>query len=264
MYYHPNFFIIGAQKTGTTYLSVVLSKHKDICFSNPKELFFFDRNEDISPESYLRYLTTNFERDALRIGEGTTTYLQSATAAKRIKHFVIGSPKFIVCLRHPLLKAISFYVHNWRKDRYSDMTLLEASECRPSLSPLHTSLFPSSIRNWLDEFDGDLSRFLFLHQEDLSQDPLLFIRKATDFLEISPSRYITFNQVNKGIDYRLDRIAGKIVFKTGMANHPESRALEIPFDQLYELHSVLSKQADETADLINCDLAHWKQFPFEI
>ena len=36
----PEFFIIGAPKCGTTSLSIYLSQHPEVCFSEPKEPHF--------------------------------------------------------------------------------------------------------------------------------------------------------------------------------------------------------------------------------
>jgi hypothetical protein len=41
----PNFFILGAQKSGTTYLAKVLAEHPDVFFSDPKEPMLFSRSQ---------------------------------------------------------------------------------------------------------------------------------------------------------------------------------------------------------------------------
>ena len=44
----PDFIIVGAQKCGTTTLHYSLTKHPEIFMSNPKELNFFQEDENYS------------------------------------------------------------------------------------------------------------------------------------------------------------------------------------------------------------------------
>jgi hypothetical protein len=39
----PDFMIVGPQRTGTTWLSEMLSKHHEVFMSDPKEIYFFNR-----------------------------------------------------------------------------------------------------------------------------------------------------------------------------------------------------------------------------
>src|SRR5690625_588329 len=108
---YPNFFIIGAPKSGTTALSEYLRQHPEVLFSNPKEPHFF--NDDFSHRhitSLDKYLScfahaTGEER---ALGEGSVFYLYSKTAVSNI---VGQSPhaKFIVMLRIPIEAVYSWH-----------------------------------------------------------------------------------------------------------------------------------------------------------
>jgi len=102
----PNFFIIGAPKSGTTSLSRYLKDHPDIYFSHPKEPTFFctDFSERYrrftSLQSYLNQCF--YESKGFRArGEGTVWYLSSEVAVKNILALVPDA-KFIVMLRNPI------------------------------------------------------------------------------------------------------------------------------------------------------------------
>ena len=103
----PNFFIIGAPKSGTTALAHYLSEHPQVFFAKPKELFFWssdhpkarERHNVFTLDDYLRYFRGSDGYAA--IGEGSTNYLQSRHAVKNILEFNPDS-KFIVLLRNPV------------------------------------------------------------------------------------------------------------------------------------------------------------------
>ena len=43
----PNFLIIGAQKSGTSWLSECLREHPDVYISEQKEIYFFSDYDDM-------------------------------------------------------------------------------------------------------------------------------------------------------------------------------------------------------------------------
>jgi hypothetical protein len=121
----PNFFIVGAQKSGTTSLHHYLGKHPDIFMSAVKEPHFFAhmaRKGEPLPGSLLfsaRLVYTwddyikLFERSngAVAIGESSTGYLTSHQAPVAIREH-IPHAKIIALLRHPIDRAYSNYLMN--------------------------------------------------------------------------------------------------------------------------------------------------------
>lgn len=111
----PNFFIVGAPKTGTTALCQYLSDHENIFLSEPKELFFW--NTDFpgqvahgrckNLESYLKKFAD--ARPAHKaVGEGSTHYFVSETAIRNLMTF---NPKarVIAMLRNPIDVAYAYH-----------------------------------------------------------------------------------------------------------------------------------------------------------
>ncbi len=107
----PNFFIIGAPKSGTTALSEYLRQHPDVLFSKPKEPSFF--NTDFSYrlvnnfEDYKKCFShgTGYEN---AIGEGSVFYLYSSVAVQNLQKFCPDA-RIIVMLRDPVEAAYSFH-----------------------------------------------------------------------------------------------------------------------------------------------------------
>lgn len=106
----PNFFIIGAPKTGTTSLAAWLSKHPEIFMATPKEPRFF--SPDIVPVQYTEQAYLELFRNASSshkaIGEASVTYLRSQEAIPSILERWPQS-RFIVCIRSPIEMAISLH-----------------------------------------------------------------------------------------------------------------------------------------------------------
>ena len=80
----PDFFVVGAAKSGTTSLWHYLSQHPDIYVnSNPKELGYFSEFYGISKYSeYLSYFDE--AKDNQTIGEVCHAYLSCKNASQKI------------------------------------------------------------------------------------------------------------------------------------------------------------------------------------
>lgn len=108
----PEFFIIGAPKCGTTSLSVYLSQHPGVCFSEPKEPHFF--LTDIQGYRQIKTLADYekcFKCDGTKthkVGEGSTWYMYSKMAVKNILNFNKDA-KIIAMIRDPVKMAESLY-----------------------------------------------------------------------------------------------------------------------------------------------------------
>lgn len=101
----PNFFVVGAPKSGTTALCEYLSCHPNVFFSEPKELNYFC--EDFNYHRMIRDQTAyeSMFSDAgsmhIRVGEGSVLYLYSTVALERIRAFDPDA-RIIVMLRNPV------------------------------------------------------------------------------------------------------------------------------------------------------------------
>lgn len=253
----PNFFILGAQKAGTTYLGKAFSAHPDIFFSEPKEILFFHK-ADLTKKDYKVYLLDHFAEagnQKLR-GEGSTTYLQWPNALPNIKKFVPGQPKFIICMRQQTEKSVSFFIHNWRRDRYEPGTTITDTLNMPlALSSLATGLYAPSIKRWLAEYPRE--NFLFLNFDWLREDPAKFVGAATDFLGIPPTDMIPNKLVNAGLPLVWENDVLTI------AKTPEAGQVKPVFtpEELHKIHDMFMDDVSETEELTGLDLSAWREMP---
>ena len=106
---NPDFFIIGAQKSGTSTLHSLLDRHSELSGSRKKETHFFDRDIhfNMTVDAYRR----NFRGPKrLKYFESTPEYLYHPDVPDLIKRHYPDS-KFIVILRDPVARAYSAWNH---------------------------------------------------------------------------------------------------------------------------------------------------------
>ncbi len=259
---HPNLFILGAQRAGTTWLSDQLMRHPDIFFSTPKEPLLMGRRAAVTLDDYQQYLASAFKPPLSRMdlfsklqerkymAEGSANYFQSPFALDRIRVFVPGRPKFIICLRHPVAKGISFFIHNWRRGRYKPGTgFSETLTPLGQFSPLFSSLYGEPIKRWLAAYPRE--DFLFLKYDDFSRDPVRYLSQVSDFLQIAPFPAPSQKVINRGLSlvWKDDFLSP---LDPGPADHPA-----IGFDELKDMHATVLPDIKLTQDLTGLDLSDW-------
>lgn len=106
-----NFFIVGAQKAGTTALHKFLSTHSKLALSTKKELHFFDNEKINWTKPDYRKLEAGLGKTRKLRGEATPVYLYWPQSMARL-HSYDPKAKIIIMLRHPVYRAHS----HWRME----------------------------------------------------------------------------------------------------------------------------------------------------
>ena len=109
---NPNFFIIGAPKSGTTALAGYLDDHPEIFFCKPKEPCFFSTDfpgQQLvqSPREYAA-LFEEAGPQHRAVGEGSVWYLYSRVALHNIRQYD-PTARIIVMLRNPVEQVYSMH-----------------------------------------------------------------------------------------------------------------------------------------------------------
>ena len=192
----PNLFVIGAMKSGTTYLRKLLNAHPDIFMCDPDEPSYFVDPRDLKTiypimwkaglwRSEARYLHL-FEAagNARVLGEASTSYTKLPHAPGTAERIAAFNPKarFIYLVRDPVERAISHY---WHMVRYH-------TECRPIAKAFRRdrqfaaySDYAMQLRPYQDRFGRD--RILVLVHERLVTDPVGVMRSVYEWLGVSAS-----------------------------------------------------------------------------
>lgn len=194
----PNFMIIGAQKSGTTWLAHNLRHHPDV-FMPEGEVHFFSSEQNRS-----KGLSWYQERFAgvtseKAIGEKTPEYLcvggerdksQWPDVHKRI-HETLPDVKLIVLLRNPVERAISAVHHQIRQSRISplhnlDDVLLGHNRAYARFRILEYGNYFSHIQAYHECFDPK-QMLILIYEEDVAEDPVSGLKKVCEFLDIDSS-----------------------------------------------------------------------------
>ena len=202
----PNFFVIGAGRSGTTSLYHYLKQHPDVFMSPIKETNFF-AYEGETERSHFMGLETKYQFPVVTmadylalfngasgrkaIGEVSPLYLHSRYAAEGIKKF---SPraKLIAILRHPVERAHSSFQLLLREGR-ENRTFAEA--VRQEQGGIEAASTTFAQRHYLrfGLYSHYLSTYLHLFDrrqivvclfDDLAAGPKTLMSRLFRFLEV--------------------------------------------------------------------------------
>lgn len=187
------FLGIGAQKTATTWLDVMLRRHPEVGLPAKKELHFWDTQE-LTAESIRAYARI-FEAMPTKVnGEITPGYAILSPAVIRLVHRHFPHLKLFYTLRNPLDRAWShakMHVPQYKGpefmedlDRVEDAWFIEHFQSEKSL---WRGDYETCIRNWRAVFPtGQLAIYLY---DDLLSDPSAFLTACCAHLGIDPGIY---------------------------------------------------------------------------
>ena len=182
----PNFFIIGAVKSGTGALHQYLGCHPEIFMSPLKEPRFFllrgDGPHDVKNKSIPIKTLADYEdlfsksSTELARGESSSNYLPSPRAANAIFELV-PEAKLVVSLRNPVERAIAHYeMINPGATASRDLLLGEKENWARS------SLYTESLRRYIDLFGADRVNVLIM--EEWKKNPGAALAQLFGFLGV--------------------------------------------------------------------------------
>lgn len=287
---NPNLFIVGAPKSGTTFLYHYLKQHPDIYFPNFKEPHFFGsdlirRNGayNLSLEEYQDL----FKTDKKIIGEASTFYIFSKNAPVEIYNFnpkakIIIMLRDLVDLVHSVHSQFVFSGDEVIED-FTQALELENSRLSGDKIPNQTTVvnklfytsnilsLPKNIQSFIDYFGRENIKFIDL--DDIKKNPKKVYSETLEFLNINQNLNIyDFKIINKNKTYKskivrdfikkysifLGSLRSKILKKPlGLikalesANKSENNRAPIPDDLYIKLKDQFSKVDLEIKNIIN-------------
>lgn len=289
----PDFFLVGAPRAGTTALTKALRQHPEVHMSTPKEPQYFvlepenpfdgpGKNPTFDGLDEYEALFEDADQNQI-VGEGTTTYLQSEQACRRI-HRAVPDARHIAILRDPAERAFSHYV--WHRNRGLEKedfrTALRLEEDRRSenWNPyfFYRSLgyYGEQLQRYVKTFGRENLRIFLL--EDLRTDQSSVFERVFEFLDVDstfsvfqPGRVNASGRFQTNLTGRLlnaprvikalggyllpDRYHGPIV--DALQSRSRTRP-EIPPDLRVELIRDYEEDIRLVEDLTGRDLDHWR------
>lgn len=208
----PNFVIIGAQKSASTFLHHCLREHPEIWLPQGETPAFESPFYDSGAIAQL-YREIG-ERKETIIGIKRPSYLCKAEVPQRL-HDELGTPKLLLILRHPLERTRSAYFH-YIKEGFAPIEelnrgiteLLEGKMQRKwkrSGEIIDFSLYAPALRRYLNIFPRS-SLFIATHDRVKTQ-PLETIQEILAFLGVSQNfSPQSLNKRPQAVTYSLNRL----------------------------------------------------------
>jgi hypothetical protein len=195
----PNFFIVGAARSGTTSLYAWLKEHPEVFMpQNDKEPSFFSSHYGLSDwEKYLSLFTPGKGKKA--IGEASTPYLTSPESARWIRN-ELKDVRIIIVLRNPIERAFSLYkwmvMHGYEwlpafevaieqeNERFADPRFRkENPQYFWNYMYFRSGLYYAQVKRYLEVFGHEAVRiFLF---DELCSEPHHVYKEVCSFLGVS-------------------------------------------------------------------------------
>ena len=238
----PNFFIVGAPKSGTTNMSYYLMQHPQVFMPENLEPYYFARLD--IPQNYERGIISDEKKylnlfknakNCKAIGESSPVYLYCPHSALEIKNRFPNS-KIIISLRNPIEIAYSEYFSlkfmGFDKNR-SFNELLDSSKEQLDQNEFHidslleAGFYSKQIKRFQKIFSKNQIKITIF--EEYIKNTIPTINSILSFLDIEKS--ITFKIAPKGA-YKTPR---NFVSKKLMNNF-HSVQIKVPYLNIHPLH----------------------------
>jgi hypothetical protein len=221
----PDYLVIGSQRCGTSSLYRYLLEHPAALQALPKEVHFFDRNENYCRGEawYKSHFPTAASQAVVQrrtgvrpaTGETTPNYLFHPRVPRRVAD-MLPDVKLIALLRNPVDRAHSSYWHRVAQGfeplrTFEEALEAEAERTRGELDRMaadesydsvslrryayvSNGLYADQLERWLRYFPPE--RLLIIRSEDLFEDAAATVRTVCRFLglpELRLRRYKVYN-----------------------------------------------------------------------
>ncbi|RYX81617.1 sulfotransferase, partial [bacterium] len=185
----PNFFVIGASRSGTTRLHYLLGLHTEVFMPENKEPDYFVRSNP-SPETYKQYFELfNEANNAKAIGESSTIYSRSQRwpgTAQRIFNYN-PQAKLIYMVRHPLRRLESCWVESRARYNPTPANFCEAIRSN-IIDSMDATLYWKQLSQYRPYFPD--SQILLLFFEDFIRDEPATLKRCFEFLGVNSNASI--------------------------------------------------------------------------
>ncbi|UOA07594.1 sulfotransferase domain-containing protein [Methylobacter sp. S3L5C] len=175
----PDFMIIGAPRSGTTFLSEIIKQVSNAFVAEHKELKFFSSN--ILNFDYRSYLNQFIGGIGQVKGEATPSYASLPLSRIRLIYDMNPQLKLIYILREPRKRLASDWKHTFRNRE--NCTESEILSYVLSDGPVVASDYAENLSRWLTVFPKE--QFLILFYDDLQIDVNTFLDRVMQFLGLS-------------------------------------------------------------------------------
>ncbi|GAB4251158.1 MAG: hypothetical protein Kow0079_04900 [Vicingaceae bacterium] len=198
----PQFFIVGAPKSGTTALYEYLKQHPQVQLA-PKEIHFFGKDlgiiqDPLTAEQYLSY----FDDQKIN-GDVSVWYLYASEAAKEIYRWN-PEAKIIILLRSPKTMLPSLYLEHLKN---GDENINDFNKALLNDKPHSTVNFKNrpayfdavsyydQVKRYLELFGKEKVKIILY--EHWQNDNFKVLKSLADWLQLTPFTFTALSKVNE-------------------------------------------------------------------
>lgn len=270
----PTFLFVGPDKSGSSWLYQILSKHPD-CFVPPaKDIYFFDRYYDRGLEWYWAHFE-GAPQGTVALGELSHDYLFSRVAAERIRT-TLPEVAILACLRNPIERSVSQFQYMRRGGEVGN-DFWGAVEAHPKI--VQNSRYLANLRSYIELFGSEQVHVLMF--DDLVADARTFgedilarlglrtdvdlpyegrVREAGMARSAALSRTLKAG-ANLARQLGLSNVVGRVKHSRAARlayreMKPEER-VHLGADDKRRLWDIFSPEIPELSRLVGRDLSHW-------
>jgi len=245
----PNLIIAGAQKSGTSWLHAQLRQHPDVFMPALKELNYFNRIDEKTPEEYLAHFA---EAESEKyVGEATPHYFWKRIpdwpyceapgafdVATEMHSFLDDDAQLVFSLRDPVSRAVSGWQHNICMGRNPEH--ISMLDCPASMGIVDLGMYQ---RHW-DHFEAlfGRSRMHIVLYDDLVRAPRDYLGWVLHLLGLENSEAY-FAQLN--LEHRINTKGHLKQRLPSGAELPKASPKEI--ERLVELYIPHIKRVEDIA-----------------
>lgn len=234
----PNLLVLGAAKSGTTFIHDELARHPDIFMSAVKEPTFLSDSFQVTktPMAYAGQFAA--ARSETWVGESSHVYMSHPDGATVVRTF-LNPQRFIVTLRDPVDRALSLFHHMSRHgrevctsfERALDRETKRLESPRLRWSRRHYFLnfgyvasgrYGEQLDRYLAIFPRD--RFLIRFHDELVADSARVMADIHTFLDVTPIATRTDHAANVGGRRARSGPASVALWKASLKMQPERAA----------------------------------------
>lgn len=215
----PDFFLLGAAKTGTTSLHHYLRQHPALFLPAVKELDFFNADASRFPDALDQYLSYFGDAGERRSGDATPLYFRrpALVAARMRRLYGARTPRFLVLIRDPVRRAYSHYLHKVSQGTeplsFEEALQAERDHCEEKRRAWKTyftdGCYAERLTQWWDAFPRE--RFLVLRSQTLFHRPQTALRRIFYFLGVGPDVSIDTDARLNQTGERQSRLLGYVL-----------------------------------------------------
>ena len=206
-------FLLGAPKSGTTWLASALEQHPGICISEPKEPNEIATHKgtfgrDVCEPDWERYAGC-FQGDGLKM-DCSVHALACPVAPSRVAEHWPGA-RFVVCLREPVSRTISHWgmVLDTEEDKQNGADWSDFATAWRDQRLRCDTLYGACMGRWLECFPRD--RFLVLDSSRMRSEADVVLAEVVEHLGVGVFNFnlSEVHNANKADDRRPLTIIGR-------------------------------------------------------